>query len=382
LAKLQEFHDKVKKRFYQPWGPEDEFKFLVQKALSTQLHKCEKRALIWEPEEPTRTLLQSASRNEFVLNIVKELTGFKKLDSRVSGEEPEKKRALASYFREEYLDRLLIHQVSLFFESGSTVAYVAKELLEPLSRAISTREHRKPSIELSTNNVLAYLLLWLSAKLPCTLFPWGPPEDTYGASFGSLADRTSLSPDYTLAKLDKAAKEEIANLLSSPYTLGSLRPPTLLLGATSGLQVSDDHKVTFKPEDEARLSDREKNEVRDQIRKCFGPHVGSYHNKVFKRFMYATKLPLMIFIAGNKIDSEIVVGKCHFVLDSEFTWEGFYANHPLAFCVGCKQSERRDYVSMFEQLGFQCCPGNPYSGMTAIIARNKQFIDQFEAGAR
>lgn len=376
--KLCSFHAKVKKLFYKPWGPEDEFKYLVEKALNEQLAKCKKRGLIWEPEEPTRTLLQSASRNEFIVDIVRQLSSFKKLDSRVSQEEPMEKQVLASYFRENYIERILTHNVSLFFESGSTVAYVARELSRFLSGAMKVEHGGKPSIEVSTNNVLAYLQLWLAAKVPCTLFPWGPPEDTYGASFGSLAGRDSLSPDYALPPLDDVAQQEIENLLRTPYTLASLCTPALLLGATSGLQLSKEHQVKFKPEDERLLTDEEKDKVRRQVERCFGPHVGSYHNKVFKRFMYATKIPLMIFITGHKIDCEIVVGKCHFILDTQFTWDQFYQDHPLAFCVGCAQSERAKYISMFSKLGFECYEGKPYCAVTAFIARNKRFIEEFE----
>lgn len=378
--KLCAFHDRIKPLFYKPWGPEDEFKFLVEKALNEQLAKCNKRGLVWEPEEPTRSLLQSASRNEFIVNIVKQLSSFEKLDFRVTREEPEEKQVLASFFREIYGDRIVNHNVSLFFESGSTVAYVARELLGQLSGPMKVELGGKPSIQISTNNVLAFLQLWLVTKIPCSLFPWGAPEDTYGASFGSLAGRNPLSPDYALPPLDDVARQEIENLLEMPYTLTTLRKPALLLGAISGLQLSNEYHVKFKPEDE-RLSDEEKDNVRRQIEKCSGPHVGSYHNKVFKRFMYATRIPLMIFITGHKINCDIVVGKCHFVLDTEFTWKEFYVDHPLAFCVGCKQSERAKYIKMFHDLGFEFYEGKPYQAVVAFIARNRRFISEFEKQA-
>lgn len=376
--KLCKFHERIKQLFYQPWGQQDEFKFLVEKALNNQLCKCKMRGLIWEPDEPTRTLLQSASRNEFIVDVVKQLSSFGKLDFRVSEQEPKKKRVLASYFCEQYKDRILTHNVSLFFESGSTVAYVARELSEGLSKNIRIEHDGRPSIEVSTNNILVYLQLWLNAKVPCTLFPWGPPEDTYGASFGSLAGKSSLSPDYKLPSLDDVATEEINNLLKAPYTLSTLHAPTLLLGATSGLQMGEEHKIRFKTDDEERLTDKEKEEMREQIKKCFGPHVGSYHNKVFKRFMYTTEIPLMIFITGDKIDCEIVVGKCHFILDTLFTWDQFYKDYPLAFCVGCTWSERLKYIDMFSNLGFELYKEPPFSAVTAFIVRNKKFIANFE----
>src|SRR3974377_2399568 len=109
-----------------------------------------------------------------------------------------------------------------------------------------------------------------------------------------------------------------------------MKRPVLLLAAASGLQLSSDHKLKFPD----GVIDSRKEELADQLSRCYGPHVGSYRNKVFKRFMYATKLPMMIFVSDDKIDCEIEVGKCHFILDSELTWSSFYREYPLAFCVG------------------------------------------------
>lgn len=374
---LCRFHERIKKFFFRPWGPEDEFKYLVATALDDHLRECDKPAFVLEPDEPIRDLLQSACRNEFFVHIVKQLSGFEKLDKRCS-QEPDKKQALACYFREKYIDRILANKVSLFFESGSTVAYVARELSQPLSDAFRAGGSGQPTIQLSTNNVLAYLQLWMNAKVPCTLFPWGPPDETYGASYGSIAHIERLSPDYTLPTLNDVAIAEIQKLLGQQYTLLSMPRPILLLGAASGLQLGEDYTIKFRPEDEPRLNDQQKSVVRQQLAKCRGPHAGSYHNKIFKRFMYDTKIPLIIFITGEKIGFEIVAGKCHFILDREFTWEQFYQNHPLAFCVGCAQDEREKYIDVFRDLGFEIYEGNNFSAITAFIARNARFIEDFE----
>ncbi|MDI6734703.1 MAG: hypothetical protein QME42_00670 [bacterium] len=231
---------------------------------------------------------------------------------------------------------------------------------------------------ISTNNVLVYLQFWLNARVPCALFPWGPPEHTYGATYGSIAEIGDQRPNYTLPPIDNKAKENIKKLLEDPITISRMKNPVLLLGATSGLQLSKEHKIKFNPEDENGLIDEQKNKVKEEIMRCFGPHVGSYHNKVFKRFLYATQIPLMIFITGDKIDCEIVVGKCHFILDNEFSWDQFYENHPLAFCVGCKQEEKNKYIDMFRHLNFEIYEGDNYAVVTAFIARNKKFIEEFE----
>ncbi|HJT27742.1 MAG TPA: DUF4062 domain-containing protein [Pyrinomonadaceae bacterium] len=371
LGKLEKFHKSLR-HFLQPWGEEDEFKCLVLKALDDNLKECKKPGFIREPEESVNKIV-SASQNEFILDIIGQLKNFEKLYERCL-EHPEKKRALAKFFRERYLGKITRNNVSLFFESGSTVTYVASELAEHLRDKVQINDEGISNIHINTNNVLAYLQLWLKARIPCATFPWSPPlEETYGAFYGRLQGLPEQSPDYTMPPLDEEAKEEIQKLLSAPFTL-TWRHPALLLGAASGLQISKEHNVKI---DDA-LDTHSRNVLRSQIDNCFGPHVGSYRNKVFKRFMYATGLPLMIFMTGDKIDCEIDSKKCHFILDSESTWEEFYKNYPVAFCIGCSQENKRKYVEMFQWLDFKIWEGTGSLPISAFIARNQAFISEFE----
>jgi hypothetical protein len=371
--RLLKFHNRIQ-RFRKLWGPDDQFKYLIATAISDNLNKCKKPAFVREPEEPTIALLASASQNEFIVDIVEQLKNFKKLYVRCS-QESDKKRELARYFREQYLDGIINDKVNLFFESGSTVAYVAKELVEPFSRVIKIKEKGKPNIGISTNNVLAYLLFWLTARVPCTTFPWSPPnEETYGALYGGLEKIEDNRPLYDLSPLNEEAKKEIKRLLETPFSLSSMERPALLLGATSGLQLSKDPDLSFKD----GLNESSQTELKSQLDNCLGPHVGSYRNKIFKRFMYETGIPIMIFITDDKIDSKIEVGKCHFVLDSEFTWEDFHTKHPVGFCVGCSQDNKDAYIALFEKLNYKILKGYNFSKITAFIARNDKFIDEFE----
>lgn len=382
--KLERFHNEIKKNFfYKPWRKDDNFKYLLVKALDDHLSECKSLGWIREQEESIRSLVESASRNEFIVDTVKQLSSFSKLDARCS-QEADKKQELAAYFSEKYYDIIFSNNVSLFFESGSTVAYVARELAPSLKEAIRI-EKGKPNIEISTNNVLTYLQLWLTARVPCTLFPWGPPEESYGACYGSIAGIGDHAPNYMLP-LDEVAIEQIEELLKVHFTLSAMRKPVLLLGAASGLQLSKNHTIKFRAEDERNLSNNEKEKVKEELAKCFGPHVGSYRNKVFKRFIYATKLPIIILITEDKIDCTIEVGKCHFILDREgvdnydfiCTWNNFLKEHPLAFCVGCTQNSRLKYIKMFKDLDFEIYEGNNFSAITAFIARNIKFIEEFE----
>ena len=372
-GKLTHFYEtKVAQHFRKMFTPGPEFKYIVELALAHNLARWDRPGWVREPED--RTVLDP--RNVFIVDIIKELEGFPILDQRCF-ENSKEKQELARYFTESYLNDFLSKQVSLFFESGSTVAFVAKEISKYLEGRVVIGEKGAPNIQISTNNVLAYLILWLVARIPCTQFPWTPPdEQTYGASYGGIKENlVSRKPDYSGVGLNFKEENEIRKLLDASFSPLTWKRPTLLLGASSGLQISSKPKLKF-PEN---ICDEKRKELELQLSKCLGPHVGSYHNKIFKRFMYATKLPIVIFLTADKIDSEIEVGKCHFILDSTFTWEQFCHEHPVAFCVGCPGSQLDKYVALFRDLGFDVKHGPPFTAITSFIARNKAFKQQFEA---
>ena len=371
-GRLNKFHDRLKKHFRRFFVPGPDFKYIVQLALADGLSNWNKPGFIREPKDPA--VLEGAT-NEFISELITQLQNFDKLYARTK-KEPEKKRRVSQFFIQLYMDSILRKRVSLFFESGSTIAFLAKEMLQHFAGTVILTENGEPSIQISSNNVLAYLLLWLKARIPCTKFPWSPPvETTYGAALGGIEKLTGPRPDYSLPPLDKNANTEILRLLRTDFTLTSYRKPTLLLGAASGLQLTDNHQIVFSEEG---ISQDRKQELREQISKCYGPHVGGYHNKVFKRFMYLTELPIVIFLTGDKIDCPIEAGKCHFILDREYTWEQFYRTHPLAFCVGCKEEERKKYVAVFKSLDFDVIEENSASSISSFIARNAAFIQKFE----
>jgi hypothetical protein len=371
LDKLETFHNRTG-RFRQYWSPEDQFKFLVANALNDNLPRVKKPGLIWE----TNSVLTGASGNQFIIDIVEQLRSFTKLDKRVLNE-AEKKHEVSVFFRTHYLDRIVNHKVGLFLESGSTLAYVAKEMSETLSHVVKIKEG-KANIQISTNNVLAYLELWLKAKIPCTSFPWSPPKElTYGALYGGLDKIEEQSPKYDGSGMDDAALNEIDRLDQAFFSLKSLnstRHPGLLLATASGLQLSDDHNLLFKE----GIDEETQKLLTAQLSACFGPHVGSYRNKVFKRYMYSTGMPLIVFITEDKIDCPIEVGKCHFILDQDLTWKDFTSDYPVAFIVGCSQRKKNALVKKFAELGFEIMQGQDYQPITAFAARNKAFISKFE----
>ncbi|WP_395745605.1 DUF4062 domain-containing protein [Prosthecobacter sp.] len=347
---------------------EPEFKAEVIKSLFAVVKAPELRGWVREPENDSqRDAFTSISRNRYIVDIVGALSALDTLDSRVI-KHPEEKSALARCFSDFYLQAINEKHLSLFFESGSTLIYVADQLGRGLTEARALDKNGNPHVQVSTNNVLAYLILWLKHLIPCTPFPWGTPEETYGAALGPLAINVAMdrSPLFPPGKLRKRELAEIRKLSDAAKKVHRPGNKTLLLAAASGLQLSSKIKV------------KDGLDKPDGILECRGPHVGSYKNKLFKRFMYETKHPLMIFITADKIDSEIDLEKCHFVMDDKEQWEQFINDHPLAFCVGCQRKELGHWTDIFKKLKFECLCENDGSEATAFIARNQKFQELFD----
>lgn len=188
--RLDSFHKLLAKHHKQFWKTANhDFRVKVLAALVDNLPSCKKRGFILEPDDPT---FIDAAANEFIVDLVNELCGFETLYTRVSLHE-QKKRALAKCFREIYGNRIVREKISLFFESGSTVAYVAKDLAHTLANVVRIGEAGAPNIKISTNNVLVYLLLWLKMRVTCSPFPWSTPtEAKFGAWYGGLEDNEPL----------------------------------------------------------------------------------------------------------------------------------------------------------------------------------------------
>lgn len=373
-AKLSEFRTIVQDgRFYQPFSLERTStgadaraevldKHMVLKALQVaELEAARRRIPGWirEPEDTTLAeTLEAVSRNRFLVDVVAAMAKFDALGPRIR-DQAEEKEASACLFTDKYLQQLLSKDVSLFFESGSTVAYVAHAVGERLRDS-----HRE--MRIATNNVLAHLIFWLVHRIKCSLFPWGPPEQRYGAVFGAVNDFVPeyRQPSFPPDPLSSTDEDAIAALLEDPYSPAKWSGKALLLGALSGFQITPDETIAL----------------------CLGPHVGSPRNKVFKRFMYGTKLPVMLFLTASKIDSPVDPERCHFILDQaadgDLRWETFKDEYPLAFCIGCKNelAEIDRIKGHLKRLGFACLSTSHKTPYTAVIARNRYFIDQLESG--
>ncbi|MBF0181762.1 MAG: DUF4062 domain-containing protein [Magnetococcales bacterium] len=346
--KLNKFYDKIIQddKLNSRWSMNDTDAFVrnVSAAIATATRElertCPEKGWFNAQSADLLQLLSPSIKNELRREIVAKANIFKRLDERCTQSVGEKKaisRTFCNYFSDYFG---LNTRKFLFIESGSTTAFVAQALGERLGekiKQISISDSYRPEMHIVTNNYLAYLHLWLRNGVPCEMFPGGPAQEPYGAVYGPLSQyghNFEPSTSYCRQSIRQEDQAKIGSLNTQFTQLLDNKKveanQLLMVGAISGIQISDRYNISKIENDSV---------IEEQIKKLKGFHVGNYFNMLFKRFMYKTKCPIVICIHAEKIDAPIEKGKCHFIFDNEYTWENFYKNYPLAFCIGYKAGD-------------------------------------------
>lgn len=368
---IRAFHELIEGKgiFYRPWNDTTNLEEVCGRALKTAIVEKKVKLPGWirAGEGKDTKKVQMALNNKFVLDMIDNINSFEKLDERCSIAVSEKE-TLAKYFRELFLNLIIAKKYSLFFESDSCPAFVAKEIGSAKKFAAAVKATKEENaLKLYTNNILAFLELWMNDHLPVSMLPNSSPKEQYGASYGILdhlidEDRT---PDYDRRDLDEYTKDAIKQLRNSPDAIPE-SDNILLICSTSGVQIGKEHKVRLKNgnPDLQRLVDE-----------CYGFHAGSYKNIIFKRYLYSTGLPVVITMTAAEIDMEISPDRCHFIFDKRYTWQAFCKDHPLAFCIGCRSKENATVSAIFETMDF-VVQSKIYGEHTGILAANGKFLDR------
>lgn len=294
------------------------------------------RGYILEPEDKAGSdVLQIYAKNEILRIILDRLGKFGTLEKRMS-ESLMQKEALAKAFHDLHGDDIILQKCEkIFIESGSTTGYIAKHLAQKLpKKAVMTGEFPSPSV--LTNNAIAYIYLWLCAGVMCHPEPEGPPDDKYGGMYGPLTDR-ERAPDYKLpdlAEFDPEGMDMIKELSRKIFGDPKDTSRTIILAAISGIQLSDAIKA-IDPTTKEPITDES---ILEELHGCHGFHVGSYQNRLFKRCLYFSHAPTVVFLHDEKIDCPIEVGKCHFIFDKKVPWEMFISEHPLSLWIACNKN--------------------------------------------
>lgn len=315
-------------------------------------------------------LFGKVGQAEIMRDVVQQLNKFTKLASRMN-ERANMKRDLAAYFWDNFAGPIFgAGYRNLFFESGSTLAYLSTALLTVIKNNPSilvTPSRDEERLKIRTNNILTYLTYVLDAPVKTSLVPYGPPDKKYGATYGEIAHHFSDDIPKHPQSLRKSGlvgeERNVLNRIIEEALIWEKHKTRrhIFLAAASGLEL------------------RNKNEL------YRGPHVGTYRNMLLKRAMYETGSPLILFLDDAKIDQNFDPEVCYSVMSRERTWTQFCAENPLAVCFACKDevSYQETVVSLRasgflphrnEPVVFQSDQVSPsYCGLMANMVFFKQF---------
>lgn len=277
-------------------------------------------------------LRQEIDKNEFLREVILKINEYTALSDRYVQNDA-LKRAMGRFFWENFSAEIIDANIrNVFFESGSTIAYLSGEFRNYLQRA-DGRKHLH-EWKLTTNNIITYLQFVLFASLHIDLRPDGPPEEIYGASFGDIAEIGRYRKP--TSAVDQYQQLSLSDRNIVDRTVASLVPQdhaSLFLCTSSGLELREDAPF-------------------------LGLHVGSFHNKLFKQAILGTSVPIVYFLDASKISAvsqrgNFHLNKCYPVCDSRNEWDYARTKQPIAFCIGFEsESDSIKVESAFEEIGF------------------------------
>ncbi len=259
--------------------------------------------------------------NKFLQRSLDQLRQFSVLDERV-GFDQVAKETQARVFWKAMKGRIRRNgYLNLFFESGSTLIYVSDQF----ETLVLERGGQPEPWRIWTNNVLTFFQLLLSQDVDVKRFPVNAPdpEDRYGAIFPT----------------------EWRNLLQEPP---HLNPRLLHLGETDAVQKMRKEIREFG-EKTLLLATLSGWDLHHDLPYFQGPHVGSHPNMLFKRSLFTSGRPTVIFLAAEKLDDPFVVGHYYPIFGPDQPLDEALHEFPLAICIGydqdMKSPTRRDLDS-------------------------------------
>jgi hypothetical protein len=294
---------------------------------------------------------ETVSANPFFRRFATRLNRFGKLSKRTLLQQ-QLKRAIARHFWQLYLPTIALFGTSrLFFESGSSIAYVSEEFIRFVGEARWGRDLCK-QLKIATNNILTFLDFALiepsSDPFNVILQPKGPFEPSYGATFGELAEAVELPYPTEPEALHANAKPHVEKVIAELRAF--FDASGFILMTASGVDL-------------------------DETSHFCGPHVGSYYNKLIKRCLLEIRIPTIMFLDEAKFPYPFKMGQCHPVCGPDFHWEKVREEVPLALALAVDNRETKaKALSQLQSLGFE--PQGPVveeEGIWPLIVSNQEF---------
>lgn len=302
---------------------------------------------------------------EFLREALLRLGNYTTLFKRVKKNKPQKEH-LANFFWKHCFWGIFAanpRRHHIFFESGSTLAYIASTFLEHIQEQPAWQKHLLPNVHITTNNLLVFLQYLINKDLAphLELRPKGRPDTRYGATYGKLNDLIPYPPPLEQSMSDEVQEyiDDIRGQILSP-ALEDVKKDNpeinlLILASTSGM--NSEYPV--------------------------GPHAASYPNVLFKRALLLTRQPIVFFVDDSKFDQKTNYNKnrCFMVCDDNFKWDDRVKDQPIAVCVGARSAEARsiamNMIEMKLTLSLKPQDIDEYNGFLPFIAANEKFNELF-----
>jgi hypothetical protein len=253
--------------------------------------------------------LREISENKFLERELKRMREFSIVGERVTIDKVSKETQSQVFWKTMMARIRRYGYKNLFFESGSTLAYVSEEF----ENFVLKNDSEPGSWCVLTNNVLTLLQLLLYTDVDIRRFPPSAPdpEDKYGAIFPR---EWYPLEEWRPSKPRNLHPNEIDAVNNMKEKLCDFGEKTLFLATTSGWDL--DHNL---------------NNFR-------GPHVGSHPNMLFKRALFTTGRPVVIFLNAEKLGDPFEVGKCYPIFGPDEPLGKALEKYALALCVGYDQT--------------------------------------------
>ena len=303
---------------------------------------------------------ETVSSNPFFARFASRMNRFGKLSKRTLLQE-HLKRAIARYFWKLYLPKIALSGISrLFFESGSSIAYLSEEFMQLVGEARWGRGLCK-RLRIATNNILTFLDFTLieshSDLFNVVLEPKGPFEPYYGATFGELAEAVDLPYPTEPETLHPDAEPFVQAVIGNMKKF--FDQPGMILMTASGVELDEESPF------------------------C-GPHVGSYYNKLVKRCLLEVKVPTVIFLDQAKFPYPFKLGKCHPVCGPDFQWKEVRKEVPMALALASDDKDDKEKtLEILKSIGFTSQePVVEEDGVWPLIAVNQRFVQAINEHSR
>lgn len=336
-------------------------------------------------------LVREVRNNRFLKRILDRLRQFNVMTERVLASPDEKAMAAQLFWKKLTGPIRRSGRQHLFFESGSTIAHVSEEFENYVLAKISGR----PAWKVWTNNVEVLLQLALYTDVEVVAFPSCSPDprDKYGAIFEktffevdepgpwesrSLYRASDYQPSNGTTKTESewSVVEEARHALMREIQKGR----AIVCVTASGLHHKPDETEAWR----------------------LGPHTGSHPNMLFKRAVYMTGEPTVIFLDESKIGNNFQVGDCFPVFLEDHSWLTFKRNACVALCIGYSvpirhsadketadrnemiQKKRNEMQTLMMNLGIKTIIANEVldrqgkDPIGAIIGANKKFVETLQ----